>query len=69
MEHLDLTAEVTALRDKAVQPRELGQLFAIVDGMPEHFQELFKQCNSYSRIYDVLVALEELDIIPLHYVK
>ena len=69
MKSLDLTAEVTALRDRAIQPRELGELFAIADGMPEHFQSLFKQCNSYSKIYDVLNALEDNDIITLHYIK
>jgi len=60
MKSLDLTAEITALRDQAVQPNELGELFAMVEGMPEHFQELFKQCNTYSRIYDVLEALEQI---------
>lgn len=63
MKTLDLTAEITALRDQAIQPRELGELFAMVDGMPEHFAELFRQCNSYKRIYDVLDALSEINKI------
>lgn len=63
MEPLDLTAEITALRDQVIQPKELGELFAMVDGMPEHFVCLFKQCNSYRRIYDVLDALSDLHII------
>lgn len=60
MKNLDLTAEITALRDQAIQPRELAELFAMVDGMPEHFQALFKQCNTYDKIYDVLIALEDI---------
>ena len=61
MKSLDLTAETTALRDQAIQPRELAELFSMVEGMPERFQALFKQCNTYDKIYDVLLALGELD--------
>jgi len=57
------------LRDKAVQPNELGELFAMVDGMPAEFAGLFRECNSYNRLTDVLVALEELGFITLKYVK
>ena len=60
MKSLDLTAEITALRDQAIQPRELAELFSMVDGMPYEFQQLFKQCNSYSRIYDVLEAVQNI---------
>jgi hypothetical protein len=66
---LDLTAEVTALRDKAVQPLELAELFALVDGMPKAFQILFRVCNSYSKLYDVLEALEENAFVQLNYIK
>ena len=63
MKSLDLTAEITALRDQAIQPRELGELFSMVDGMPEHFVALFKRCHTYQRIYEVLDALNEINII------
>lgn len=59
MNRLDLKAETTALRDKAVQPKELGELFALAPGMPETFQALFRRCDTYSKLYDVLIALEE----------
>jgi hypothetical protein len=69
MIRLDLTAEVTALRDKAVQPSELGELFAMHDSMPEEFKQLFRSCNTYPKLLDVLVALEDNSFIHLHYVK
>ena len=69
MKHMDLTAEVTALRDKAIQPRELGRLFSMVDGMPEEFKQLFLQCDTYNKIYDVLNALEDHGFVRLDYVK
>ncbi len=58
--YLDLKAELTALRDRAVQPRELGELFAMVPGMPEPMQCAFRHCDTYDKIYDGVVALSEL---------
>ena len=69
MIRLDLTAEVTALRDRAIQPKELGELFAMVDGMPAEFRQLFREANSYNRLYDVLNALEDIRTMELQYVK
>ena len=69
MIRLDLRAEVTALRDKAIQPIELGELFAMVEHMPGEFQCLFRACNTYPKLYDALVALEDNSFIQLDYVK
>jgi hypothetical protein len=52
MKALDLTAEITALRDQVIQPREVAELFYLATGREE-----FKRCQTYNQIYDVLEAL------------
>jgi hypothetical protein len=43
------------MRDRVINPHDLGLLFAMVPGMPESFAERFKAAESWSRV----VALHE----------
>lgn len=49
-ESLDLQAEVTALRDMAVNPGDLGLLFAMVPGLPPTYAERFQACSTWREV-------------------
>lgn len=50
---MDLTPELKALKDMAVQPQELSELFAMVEGMPEVWAKRFRECRTYSQIWEI----------------
>ena len=47
---LDLKAEITAMRDHALHPHDLGLLFSMVEGMPDFFVRAFKDTSDWRTI-------------------